>query len=94
MANKLVRGTYRISWICLQRCVGYKFIGNEFGTNKLCHFEKITIPGHPKEESNRVADVAHDELNGEWRISNIEVTTPPVCNFVVSEYSVKHLSEA
>lgn len=70
--------TYRVGWIGLERSVSDEFIGNEFCTDQLSNFEEIAVTRYPEEKSDRIAEVAHDELDGEWGIVDVEVVAPPV----------------
>lgn len=36
-----------------------------------------SVAGNTEEESNRITDVTHDEFDGERRIVDVEISSPP-----------------
>ena len=51
--------------------------GNKFETNQLADLEQVTIARHSEQESNRVANVANNHVESQWRIVDVQITTPP-----------------
>ncbi len=50
---------------------------SQFGPDQLSHFQKITVPRNAEQESDRVTDVAHDQLNRERGFGDVQVSSPP-----------------
>ncbi len=51
--------------------------GYELSAYQLSYLEQVTIPRYPKQESNRVADIANNQLHGQWWVIDVQITTPP-----------------
>ena len=50
---------------------------NQLCTNQLAHLQEVIATRDPKQESDWVAYVSHDEFYSQWRVIDVKISTPP-----------------
>ena len=50
---------------------------DEFRANQLADLQEVITARDPKQECNWITDVPNNQLNGQCRLVDIEISTPP-----------------
>lgn len=50
---------------------------NDLQPDQLRDLEQIPVTGNSKQEGDRITDIPNDQLDGQWRIVDIQIMAPP-----------------